>query len=178
MRPATIVGSANGRSMTALTAALPRKRSRTSTHAISVPKTALIAAVASEIEQREAEGADRLPRRHRVPERVEAAVERVLDDGGQRQQDDEAEPQQRHAHRQPPAREAGAGAPPPDGERDAHEAVDTPASSSILATEPFSGSNISSFTFDQPPRSSIVKRPEGSGNFDLLASKTSSLTGR
>src|SRR3954469_17302425 len=42
--PATIVGSAKGRSMTALTNALPRKRSRTSTHATSVPATALIAA--------------------------------------------------------------------------------------------------------------------------------------
>src|SRR3954447_4106773 len=42
--PATIVGSANGRSMTALTNALPRKRSRTSTHATSVPAAALIAA--------------------------------------------------------------------------------------------------------------------------------------
>src|SRR4051795_11693931 len=42
--PATIVGSANGRSISALTNALPRKRSRTSTHATSVPATALIAA--------------------------------------------------------------------------------------------------------------------------------------
>ena len=33
-----------------------------------------------------------------------------------------------------PARGAGA-----EGERDAHDAVDTPASSSIFATEPFSG---------------------------------------
>src|SRR3954466_2065537 len=42
--PATIVGSAKGRSMTALTNALPRKRSRTSTHATSDPATALTAA--------------------------------------------------------------------------------------------------------------------------------------
>src|SRR3954447_6653345 len=42
--PATIVGSANGRSISALTAPLPRKRSRTSTHATSVPATALMAA--------------------------------------------------------------------------------------------------------------------------------------
>src|SRR3954464_12539746 len=42
--PATIVGSAKGRPMTALTNALPRKRSRTSTHATSVPATALTAA--------------------------------------------------------------------------------------------------------------------------------------
>src|SRR3954452_16744448 len=42
--PATIVGSANGRSMSALTSALPRKLSRTSTHATSVPASALTAA--------------------------------------------------------------------------------------------------------------------------------------
>src|SRR3954453_3748811 len=42
--PATIVGSAKGRSMTALTNALPRKRSRTSTQATSVPASALTAA--------------------------------------------------------------------------------------------------------------------------------------
>ena len=39
--PATIVGSANGRSITALTALLPRKSSRTSTQAVIVPRTAL-----------------------------------------------------------------------------------------------------------------------------------------
>src|SRR3954468_2928623 len=42
--PATIVGSANGRSISALMSDLPRKRSRTSTHATSVPATAFIAA--------------------------------------------------------------------------------------------------------------------------------------
>src|SRR3954467_1574117 len=42
--PATIVGSANGSSMSALTNALPRKRSRTSTHATRVPASALTAA--------------------------------------------------------------------------------------------------------------------------------------
>jgi hypothetical protein len=40
VRPATIVGRANGRSMRALTTPWPRKRSRTSTHAITVPMTA------------------------------------------------------------------------------------------------------------------------------------------
>src|SRR3954452_21184176 len=44
--PATIVGSANGRSISALTTPRPRNRSRTSTHATSVPATALIAATA------------------------------------------------------------------------------------------------------------------------------------
>src|SRR3954447_17110349 len=47
--PATIVGSAKGRSITALTTARPRKRSRTSTHATSVPATALIAATATDM---------------------------------------------------------------------------------------------------------------------------------
>src|SRR3954454_18235075 len=46
--PATIVGSANGRSISALTIPRPRKRSRTSTHATSVPATAFTAATAIE----------------------------------------------------------------------------------------------------------------------------------
>ena len=41
-RPATIVGSANGTSMMTLRIALPGNRSRTSTHAITVPITMLI----------------------------------------------------------------------------------------------------------------------------------------
>ena len=40
VRPATIVGSANGRSTSASTTPMPGKRSRTSTQAISVPMTA------------------------------------------------------------------------------------------------------------------------------------------
>ena len=40
--PATIVGSANGRSMTALMIALPGNSSRTSTQAIIVPMMQLI----------------------------------------------------------------------------------------------------------------------------------------
>src|SRR6266516_1414856 len=40
VRPATIVGSANGRSMIALTSDFPRNSSRTSTHAVIVPSTA------------------------------------------------------------------------------------------------------------------------------------------
>src|SRR3954451_4390048 len=46
---ATIVGSANGRSMTALTRLLPRKSSRTSTQAINVPVTTLMSATMAEI---------------------------------------------------------------------------------------------------------------------------------
>src|SRR3954453_3543436 len=46
--PATIVGSAKGRSMSALMTLLPRKRSRTRTQAMSVPATALIAATTSD----------------------------------------------------------------------------------------------------------------------------------
>src|SRR4051794_37477037 len=47
--PATIVGRANGRSISALMAALPRKRSRTRTHATRVPATALTAATRIEM---------------------------------------------------------------------------------------------------------------------------------
>src|SRR3954454_9541521 len=46
---ATIVGSANGRSMTALTAPLPRKSSRTRTQAMSTPVTTLMAVVSSDM---------------------------------------------------------------------------------------------------------------------------------
>src|SRR5918994_790474 len=47
-RPATIVGSANGRSIRPLTIRLPGNSSRTSTQAISVPITASIAATISD----------------------------------------------------------------------------------------------------------------------------------
>src|ERR1044071_3252659 len=43
-----MVGSANGRSMTAFTIALPRKSSRTSTQAVTVPRTAFRSAAAIE----------------------------------------------------------------------------------------------------------------------------------
>jgi hypothetical protein len=48
VRPATIVGSANGRSISELTIALPRNSSRTSIHAITVPITMLTATTISE----------------------------------------------------------------------------------------------------------------------------------
>ena len=71
-RPATIVGSANGRSMIAFTTDLPRKSSRTSTQAVIVPSTAL----SSDDEQRRAERqlqrGDRLRARDRVPEPARA----------------------------------------------------------------------------------------------------------
>src|SRR5262245_2181917 len=47
--PATMVGSAKGRSITELRIRLPGNSSRTSTHAISVPITALIATTISEV---------------------------------------------------------------------------------------------------------------------------------
>lgn len=48
VRPATIVGSANGRSISPLTMRLPGKSSRTSTHAINVPVTALMSTTRNE----------------------------------------------------------------------------------------------------------------------------------
>src|SRR6266542_4067068 len=48
VRPATMVGRANGRSIAVFTMPFPQKVSRTSTHAMSVPVTALIAATTSE----------------------------------------------------------------------------------------------------------------------------------
>ena len=113
---------------------------------------------------------ERLAARRGGPEAVEAVVERARDDGRERQQDDDAEPERGDAEAQAARGQPGpAAATPCGGERGgAHLAVDTPASSSILAIEPFSGSNISSLTFDQPPRSSIVKRPDGVGELALV----------
>jgi len=51
VRPATIVGRAKGRSITALTNAFPRKESRTSTQAISVPATALTATTTRDVKK-------------------------------------------------------------------------------------------------------------------------------
>ena len=59
--PATIVGSANGRSMSALTKRLPRNSSRTSTQAMTVPITALIAATDRGDQQGEPERRPGLP---------------------------------------------------------------------------------------------------------------------
>ncbi len=47
--PATIVGSANGRSMIALTTDLPANESRTSTHAMIVPNTAVVSTASADI---------------------------------------------------------------------------------------------------------------------------------
>ena len=127
-------------------------------------------------EQREAQRGDRLAAADRAPERIEAAVGRADDHGGQRQQDDQAEPERRDAEPEG-ARPAGRAPAQVQGEG-AHLAVDTPASSSILAIEPPSMSNISVLTFSQPPRSSIVNCPGGSGNWSLLSARTFSLTGR
>ena len=49
MRPATIVGSANGRSMTALTTTFPGKSSRTRTHAVIVPSTPFSSVTANDV---------------------------------------------------------------------------------------------------------------------------------
>ena len=46
--PATIVGSANGRSMIALTTLLPANESRTRTHAMIVPNTAVVSTASVE----------------------------------------------------------------------------------------------------------------------------------
>src|SRR5512145_2243775 len=47
--PATIVGRANGRSMMAFTTPFPRKEARTSTHAMIVPKTAVVSTASVEM---------------------------------------------------------------------------------------------------------------------------------
>ena len=71
MSPATIVGSANGRSMSELTKRLPGNSSRTRTQAITVPKTTLIATTMSDAITVSFSAATACGARDRVPERAE-----------------------------------------------------------------------------------------------------------
>ena len=159
---------------------LPGNASRTSTQAMSVPATALIAAATSEASRvkRSAATAWRL---ETASQNVgEAAVDRARQDRRERQQDDEAQPQQADAEAQralreaPRARQRRRGG---EGGR-AHCPVVTPACSSIFAIEPSRGSKRSLLIFFQPPRSSIVNRPLGFGKRLASAVSTASLTGR
>ena len=95
--PATIVGSANGMSMTISSTREPRNGSRTSTQATSVPMTALTTATASDSASvsRSAAAASRVGDRR--PEVRPAAAERLADHRGERQQDEQAEPEDDHA---------------------------------------------------------------------------------
>ena len=87
-QPATIVGSANGRSMIALTTFLPRKSSRTSTQAMIVPVTALIPATISAA-TRLSSSAETACESETTLQKLDAAVRpRLPDDGGDRQHDD------------------------------------------------------------------------------------------
>jgi hypothetical protein len=132
---------------------LPRKRSRTSTQAISVPLTTLMAAVASETSsvKRNAATAWRLVTTSKNEPSIARTATAASGSSTMTLSHSVATPSRQGAR--PVGR-----APQGEGEG-AHFAVETPASSSILATEPFSGSNISSLTFFQPPRSSIVNSP-------------------
>ena len=60
MIPATIVGSANGRSISELMIRLPGNSSRTRTQAMIVPKTALIATTIADATEGQLQRRDRL----------------------------------------------------------------------------------------------------------------------
>ena len=112
MRPATIVGSAKGRSMTALTNALPRKSSRTSTKAMARPATELTMATISAATSVSSSGGDRLGLGDGGPERAPAAAERVGDERGDREQDEQrqvGDGERRPAGLAPPTRPRGQG---------------------------------------------------------------------
>ena len=100
VRPATIVGSANGRSMTELTSFLPRKSSRTSVHASAVPKNALIDDDAGRERQRQLERRPRLRVPGDLPEVPPAALGRLRDERREGDEDDDAEVAEREPARQ------------------------------------------------------------------------------
>ena len=91
MSPATIVGSANGRSMNELTMLLPRNSSRTSTHAISVPASALITTTITEAISVSRSAATACGLLTAFQNESNAAVERLEEHRRQRDQGDDAQ---------------------------------------------------------------------------------------
>ena len=92
---ATMVGSANGRSISALTKAFPRKSSRTNTQATSVPSTTLITATMSDtttVMRSAARAFGAVTAFQKVTGPSSSDFEH---DGGQRQKHDDAEPEGR-----------------------------------------------------------------------------------
>ena len=89
--PATIVGSANGRSITALTNPLPGNSSRTSTHAIAVPVTAWIAATIADAASVSFSAASASGEVTTCQKTCRPSACEAPDDGRERDQDDEAE---------------------------------------------------------------------------------------
>ena len=98
--PATIVGSANGRSMIALTTDLPANESRTSTHAMIVPNTAVVstARVAIASVSLSAETASGDETTCQKPDQPRFG--RLRHDGSDRQHDDDQEERRDEAHLQ------------------------------------------------------------------------------
>ena len=117
--PVTIVGSANGTSMTDSSTPAPRKRSRTSTQATSTPMTAFTAATPGRQAERQAQGGRGLPVGDRSREAVPAEVEGLADHRDERDQHQQADPQHDDAERRtgdaraaaPRCARAAAGAP-------------------------------------------------------------------
>ena len=171
VRPATIVGSANGRSISELTMLLPRKSSRTSTQAISVPMTALIAATMNEAISVSFSAATACSLVTAVQNVIEPVLERL---GHHRRERDQHDQAQIEPSTIPPASAA------PGWARHSRSAlrpgpallwryfsVGNPWSLLMEAITLFSGSKNSLFTAGQPPRSSIVNRFCGVGYLDL-----------
>ena len=168
MIPATIVGSANGRSISELTSPLPGNSSRTRTQAIAVPATTLIATTISRAIRVSFSAASACGMVTSSQNALRPPVERLRDDRRERDQDDQAQIADDQATRERGAPEAGlrpaSGALARLGAR-RHRATGltitrwNPQVLLDLGDEPFSGSKKSVVTLSQPPRS-IVDREQ------------------
>ena len=182
--PATIVGSANGRSIIELMSLLPGKSSRTRTQAIAVPTTHVDHGDDERGEHRQPQRVERLRVGGVVPERAETVLERLrkttaasgistmmLSHVTTIPRDSRALPRR--------GLKAGLGSDCRRLSAAAHQPVVTPRSRSISATEPFSGSKNSVVTVvPATERSSMSNRPFGVGNSSSFSFRTSGSTGR
>ncbi len=167
--------------MIAFTTTFPRNSSRTSTHAVIVPSTALRTETPSEAPSVSFERGDCFRARHRVPERLRPLARRLPHERGQREADedhqegrDEAEGQGRAG----PVPRDPRNARPADG--DVRQPVLPPTSRWKRAMMLLLGSKNRFCTLSQPPSPSwsMVKSPVRTGNFFRFAFSTLSTTGR
>ena len=174
MRPATIVGSANGRSIRPLTSDLPRNSSRTSTQAISTPITASIAATTTEMISVKriaaiacglviaSQNSSTPPSNERTTTAASGISTISVSQATLRPPTTSGPLRMRRA----PAGLAGRALCSLEAGASItlrHLAVETPRSCSIFATAPVSGSKKSALTLSQPPNLSILNSFFGSG---------------
>ena len=157
-----MVGSAKGRSITLLTSALPRKSSRTSTQAMTVPADRVGERDERGDGERELERRDGLGLGDRLPEPGRAVLRRRPDERGDRKRDDEREEGGEQAERERRA--------PPCSAR--NSSASRPGASTWLARASASarlgGAQTSAIVVSLPPELPFIMRSADKSNKHIL----------